>query len=150
MKKVKTLIWIVTFGILLIGCSKKTMINLPFDVANIDNVEMYQFVVPAAAEKMTVTETDDIHELYTMFANLSVSDKKTEPVLGGKTTSFRFNLNDGTSYEMIYCAETTKSGRVLIPDEKLDYFTSADIGGCWDSYKYEVVSVKESELPSLK
>ena len=33
-----------------------------------------------------------------------------------------FNLSDDTSYEIIYCAEAVKSGRLKFPAEKLDSF----------------------------
>ena len=78
---------------------------------------------------------------------MEVSDKKTEPVAGGTVTSFRFNLSNDTSYEIIYCAEAVKSGRLKLPEEKLDYFTAADIESYWDNYQYEIVPVSENELP---
>ena len=77
-----------------------------------------------------------------------MSDRKTEPVAGGAVTSFRFNLSDHTNYEIIYCAEAVKKGRLKLPAEQQDYFTSADIGGCWDGCAYEAVDTGESELPS--
>ena len=85
--------------------------------------------------------------IYFLFSGLEVSDKKTEPVAGGTVTSFRFNLSNDTSYEIIYCAEAVKSGRLKLPEEKLDYFTAADIESYWDNYQYEIVPVSENELP---
>ena len=67
--------------------------------------------------------SEDIQVFYSLFSGLEVSDKKTEPVVGETITSFRFNLSDDTSYEIIYCAEAVKSGRLKFPAEKLDYFT---------------------------
>ena len=112
------------------------------------NVEMYHYVVPASAEKKIITQADAISELYAVFSELPVSDRKTEPVVGGAVTSFRFNLSDHTSYEIIYCAEAVKKGRLKLPAEQQDYFTSADIGGCWDGCAYEAVDTGESELPT--
>ncbi len=89
-----------------------------------------------------------IGALCAVFSELPVSDRKTEPVAGGAVTSFRFNLSDHTSYEIIYCAEAVKKGRLKLPAEQQDYFTSADIGGCWDGCAYEAVDTGESELPS--
>ena len=120
---------------------------MPFDVADVNNIEMYRNVVPNSAEKQVITKTDDIEDIYFLFSGLEVSDKKTEPVAGGTVTSFRFNLSNDTSYEIIYCAEAVKSGRLKLPEEKLDYFTAADIESYWDNYQYEIVPVSENELP---
>ena len=120
---------------------------MPFDVADVNNIEMYRNVVPNSAEKRVITKTDDIEAIYFLFSGLEVSDKKTEPVAGGTVTSIRFNLSNDTSYEIIYCAEAVKSGRLKLPEEKLDYFTAADIESYWDNYQYEIVPVSENELP---
>lgn len=150
MKKMVILILTIMFCVLLAGCGKKATLRIPFDIANVDSVEMYHYTVPGAAEKKIITETGDITEVYTMFSELEVSNKKTEPVTGGEVISFRFHLLDDTSYEIIYCAETVKSGRLKFPIEQFDYYTSADIGGCWNTYEYETVAANESELPSYK
>ena len=123
-------------------------ISLPFAASDVENVEMYHYVVPASAEKKIITQADAISELYAVFSELPVSDRKTEPVVGGAVTSFRFNLSDHTSYEIIYCAEAVKKGRLKLPAEQQDYFTSADIGGCRDGCAYEAVDTGESELPT--
>ena len=115
-------------------------ISLPFAASDVENVEMYHYVVPASAEKKIITQADAISELYAVFSELPVSDRKTEPVAGGAVTSFRFNLSDHTSYEIIYCAEAVKKGRLKLP--------AADIGGCWDGWAYEAVDTGESELPT--
>ena len=67
----------------LAGCGKKTTIDIPFDIADVNHIEMYHYVVPDSAEKKVITEIDDITELYSMFSELEVSNKKTEPVAGG-------------------------------------------------------------------
>lgn len=30
-----------------------------------------------------------------------------------------------------------------------DYFTSADLGACWNNYDYPITDAAESELPAL-
>lgn len=150
MKKMAMLILIIMICVSLVGCGKEITISLPFDIAEVNNIEMYHYIVPSSAEKKVITETDDITKLYTMFSELKVSDKKTEPVAGEDVISFRFHLSDATSYEIIYCAEAVKAGGLKFPMEQLDYFTSVDIGGCWNTYVYEVVTVNENELPSYE
>ena len=68
---------------------------------------------------------------------------------GGSVTSFRFNLSDGTSYEVIYSEVAVKAGRVITTGMEQDFFTSADIGAFWGSYDYEVTTASEDELPAL-
>lgn len=150
MKKMVALIMVLILSMSLVGCSKKVTIDIPFDSANVSNIEMYHFTVPTSAEKKVITGADDIEAIYTMFVGLSLTDKKTEPVPGKSVTGFRFNLSDGTSYEIIYCAEAVKAGRLKFPAEQLDYFTLADIEGHWDNYDYEIVPADESELPSYE
>lgn len=116
-------------------------------MTDVNHVEMYHDVVPDPAEKKIITKTDDIIELYTMFSEVEVSNKKTEPVTGGEVISFRFHLSDDSGYKMICCVETVKAGRLTFPMEQLDYFTSADIGGCGNLYEYQAVTVNENELP---
>ena len=133
--------------VLLAGCSEKTTIQLPFEAADITRVEMFHQVVPVSAEKKVVTQAEDMEALYKLFDGLSVTDKQTEPVARGSVTSFRFYLSDATTYDIVYCSEAVKSGRLKIPAQQADYFTSADIESNWDRFEYEAISVNESELP---
>ena len=150
MKRWLILATVFTLCLSLVGCNPKLVFELPFDSADISNVEMYRQTVPVSAEKKTITGRDDMEALYQLFDGLAVSDRKTEPVAGGGITSFRFHLSDGTSYEIIYCSEAVKSGRLKIPSAGADYFTSADLGACWDHYDYETEAANESELPGME
>ena len=87
--------------------------------------------------------------IYKTFESISLKDKATEPTAGGSATSFRFNLSDGTSYEVIYSEVAVKSGRIITTGMEQDFFTSADIGAFWGSYDYEVTTASEDELPAL-
>lgn len=40
---------------------------MPFDVADVNNIEMYRNVVPNSAEKQVITKTDDIEDIYFCF-----------------------------------------------------------------------------------
>ena len=101
MKKI-ALVLVAAMVLVFTGCEKKETISMPFDVADVNNIEMYRNVVPNSAEKQVITKTDDIEDIYFLFSGLEVSDKKTEPVAGGTVTSFRFNLSNDTSYEIIF------------------------------------------------
>lgn len=135
----------------LIGCTKRFTLDLPFDAADITNVEMYQYSDPDSAEKRTMMDKEDIRELYNYFFNLDVQSKEIKRVSGGKILSFRFHLSDGTDYEIIHYAQAVKSGSLSIPSEQLNYFTSADVGALWTQYQqYPTVSVNRSELPGVE
>lgn len=133
----------------LTACDAKVSIDFPFELSSVENVEMFRFIVPADAEKKVITESKDIEDVYKTFESISLKDKATESTVGGSVTSFRFNLSDGTSYEVIYSAVAVKSGRIIATGMEQDFFTSADIGASWESYDYEAVTVSEGELPVL-
>lgn len=143
----------VTLGLLislfLAGCARTVYIELPFEPADLDMVEMFRFDSPAQAEKKVITEPADMKDLCDLLESISLKEKETEPVAGGSVTSFRFHCTDGTTYEVIYSAIAVKAGRIKMSGCEKDYFTSADLGACWNNYDYESASAKESELPAL-
>lgn len=77
MKKI-ALVLVAAMVLVFTGCEKKETISMPFDVADVNNIEMYRNVVPNSAEKQVITKTDDIEDIYFLFSGLEVSDKKTE------------------------------------------------------------------------
>ena len=149
MKKMFMLLMAIMLGFALTACSEIVSIDFPFELSSVENVEMFRFTNPADAEKKVITESEDIEGIYQTFESISLKDKATEPTAGGSVTSFRFNLSDGTSYEVIYSAVAVKSGRIITTGMEQDFFTSADIGANWESYDYEVIAASEDELPAL-
>lgn len=140
----------------LAGCSKEEKtanIDFPFeveDIENIENIEMYHFVgVPVSAEKKVIVTEEDIKTLYDRFEKLSLEVKEVEETSGAEITSFRFNLSDGTNYELIYSNYGVKKGNLKSTTDNVEYFTSADIGWNWSmlNEELEAISVDESELP---
>ena len=133
----------------LIGCNGETAnIDFPFEVGDVENIEMYHYAgAPVSAEKKIVVAKTDITDLYHMFENLSLTDKQVEEITGADVTSFRFNLSDGTSYELIYVCNGVKNGKLKSSTGNFEYFTSSDIGSYWSNMDLESVPVKESELP---
>ena len=141
MKKMFMLLMAIMLCFALTACSEKVSIDFPFELSSVENVEMFRFTNPADAEKKVITESEDIEGIYQTFESISLKDKATEPTAGGSVTSFRFNLSDGTSYEVIYSAVAVKSGRIITTGMEQDFFTSADIGANW--------AASEDELPAL-
>ena len=133
----------------LAACARTVYIELPFEPADLDTVEMFRFQNPAEAEKKVITDPADVKDLCGLLESISLKDKKTEPVAGGSVTSFRFHCANGTTYEVIYSAIGVKSGRIKMTGWETDYFTSADLGACWNNYDYPVTDTAESELPVL-
>ena len=149
MKKATNLISFLILMMVLVGCSKETVhIDFPFEVGDIENIEMYHYAgVPASAEKKVVVAETDITDLYDMFENLSLKEKQVEENTGADVTSFRFNLSDGTSYELIYVCDGVKNGKLKSSTGNFEYFTRSDIGSYWFNNELEAVPVEESELP---
>ena len=133
----------------LIGCNGETAnIDFPFEVGDVENIEMYHYAgAPVSAEKKIVVAKTDITDLYHMFENLSLTDKQVEENTGADVTSFRFNLSDGTNYELVYVCNGVKNGKLKSSTGNFEYFTSSDIGSYWSNMDLESVPVKESELP---
>ncbi len=125
-------------------------IDFPFEVEDVESVEMYHYdEVPASAEKKVVVAENDIKTLYDKFKGLSLKDKTTEETAGAAVTSFRFNLSDGTSYDLIYACYGVKNGELKSAAGGFKYFTSADIGSYWNNLntELEAIPINESELP---
>ena len=149
MKKLIALVLAVVCVLAMAGCNSKTVnIDLPFEVGNVENIEMYHFVgAPVSAEKKVIVEEETIEFLYNLFVGLDLTNKTVKETTGAEITSFRFNLSDGTSYELIYGCYGVKTGNLKSSTGNFEYFTSADIGYYCYNIDREVDSVEESELP---
>ena len=150
MKKAIGLIALLILIMGLVGCNGETVnIDFPFEVGDVENIEMYHYAgVPVSAEKKVVVAESDITGLYDMFEGLSLELKEVEETSGAEITSFRFNLHDGTSYELIYGCYGVKTGNLKSSTGNFEYFTSADISSYWSNTDLEAVPVEESELPN--
>ena len=82
-----------------------------------------------------------------MFENLSLKEKQVEENTGADVTSFRFNLSDGSNYELIYVCTGVRNGKLKSSTGNFEYFTRSDIGSYWFNNELEAVPVEESELP---
>ena len=149
MKKTIGLISLLILMMGLVGCNKETVnIDFPFEVGDVENIEMYHYTgVPVSAEKKVVASESDITDFYDKFEDLSLIEKQVDETTGGNVTSFRFNLSDGTSYELIYVCNGVKNGKLKSSTGNFEYFTRADIGSYWSDIDLEAVPVDESELP---
>lgn len=149
MKKQFAFVLAIVLCLILSSCSQEVSLSLPFEAADVEYVEMFYFIDPTEAEKKVLTEQEDIQDLYQFLDGLTFRDKETEPVAGSSVTSFRFHLSDDTAYEVIYSSIAVKSGRIWATGMEQDYFTSADVGGIYQSFQYEAEAAAEDELPVL-
>ena len=112
---------------------------------DVESVEMYHYNgAPASAEKKVVVAESDIKTLYDMFKGLSLKDKTAEETAGADVTSFRFNLSDGTSYDLIYACYGAKNGNLKSEAGGFAYFTSADIGSYWNNLHHFLLWAREA------
>ena len=72
MKKI-ALVLVAAMVLVFTGCEKKETISMPFDVADVNNIEMYRNAEPYSAEKQVITESEDIADLFSLFSGLEVS-----------------------------------------------------------------------------
>lgn len=148
MKRLMPLLCMMALCTAAAGCAQETVLRLPVDVTQAAGVEIYRFTVPADAEKKVLTQEAGIRAVYELFDGLAVSDRKAQAEAGETVTGFRFYLADGAEYELIYCAQGVKRGRLVIPGAQAEYFTSADVGAAWQ-HGGEAAPAKESELPAI-
>ena len=149
MKKQFAFVLAIVLCLILGGCSQEVSLSFSFEATAVERVEMFYFIAPTEAEKKVLTEQEDIQNLYQFLSGLTLQDKETEPVAGVAATSFRFHLSDGTAYEIIYSSIAVKSGRIWATGMDQDYFTSADVGGIYQSFQHEAEAAAEEELPVL-
>ena len=149
MKKAIALLSLLVFMLALAGCNEKTVhIDFPFEVGEVETIELYSYTwAPVSAEKKVTDSEETIKDLYDMFEGLTLKRKEAEETTEATITSFRFNLSDGTTYELIYSCYGVKTGNLKSSTGNFEYFTSADIGSYWNNIDLEAVAVEESELP---
>lgn len=113
-------------GMLSVGCGQKQ--DAPFQTENAQSMEIYRYVLPVEAEKKVVTDSS---ELETACEDLisAGNPKNSEVESGGTVISFRVNLKDGSTYELV-CLESLKKYEAI-----------------WDEVSAEAVSAEEEELP---
>lgn len=131
------------------GCGQEMNLTLPFAPEDIDSIEAYHYEeTPAAAEKKVLTDSASIRELYESLCSLAVKDDHLESQTGAAVTSFRFDLADGTDFEIIYIGYGVKRGQ-LISNGNFDYQTEADVGGIWFDIPAGASAAEEQEFPTI-
>ena len=151
MKKLIALVLALVCILGIVGCdqNKTESIEFPFAIEDITNIEMYHFDGTLGnAEKKVVVDEDNIQAVYDLFGRISLTTERVSTdTSGGSTVSFRFNLADGTNYELTYIGYGIKNGILKSSTGNFEYFTLADIFGFWIHIDIEAVAVEESDLP---
>ncbi len=130
-----------------VGCIPENTVNIkfPFAVEDIINIEMYRSSASSISEMKVIESKEDIKELYETFERISYKNKDSKETAPPEITAFRFNLSDGTNYELVYVGYGVKDGRLYSSTGKFDYFTSADIGWYWKWLNEELTAVPVDE-----
>ena len=138
----------------LAGCdreSKTVAMDLNFEASQVQKVEMYHYIdSPASAEKKVITDPKDIQSLYAKFQGLKMENKQLAATpSSAEVTSFRFLLEDGTNFELIYYGYGVKNGELCFSPSNHRLFTAADIGWNWRwlNEDLEAVPAGWQELP---
>lgn len=146
MKKIFAMILSLILLVACTSCSEKQTIELPFSAADVTDIELYNYNVPAAAQQKILTSNDDFTAIVEMLTKIEVTKNTLEPVAGSDVTSLRFNLLDGTHFEIIYISHGVKKGEIK-SSYAFDYQTSSGIGSIWTNYGENPKSVTEEILP---
>ena len=112
---------------------------------DMEQLEAYHFIVPADAEKKTVTDTAPIQEVLDLLERASAADTPPEALAGGAVVSFRLTLASGEIREWI-CTEAA-DGLWAVTGAEGSYETMIDCAALWDSLPGEAAAADEGELP---
>ena len=125
-------------------------LEIPGDSAvtaeDVETLEAYHYIVPAAAERKIVTDEATIQEVLDLLDSTVETNALPEPVTGGTTVSFRLYLASGEVEEWI-CEERADSVWALYGHGST-YETAADCAALWDSLPGESASAEEDMLPA--
>ena len=116
---------------------------LPFRAEEVERVELYQFVVPAAAERKTVTDPAQVADVCRGLSAWAWP-WQNPTYEGGATTSFRFYLKDGTTYELIY-----SEPRTLYRTDHGQCCTPTNLGAVWQDCPAPAAPAAEDALPVI-
>ena len=131
------------------GATEYVSVQFPFGVSDIESIEAYHYYSdPSEAKKKTITDAETITYLYESFQSIMMQDKDIEDREIHNVAIFRFNLPDGTKYDVVYTGYGVKNGEVKTSGGS-NYFTSADLGGKWQNISVEAVPADENELPEV-
>jgi hypothetical protein len=147
MKKIIFALLCLTLLLAFTGCnrSKVTMI-LDFEVTDVQNIEIFKFIVPMEAKGMTVTESKDIEQIITAFSEIRIKRDAIDgdETVGCEVLSFRFNMEDGKEFVIAYWDD------VLRNSNGINYKVSKNsLESLWNNLNYDKKSVSESELPII-
>lgn len=132
---------------ILTGCQSREKIQLDFTASDVSNIELYHFNVPAQAEMKLVTDSNDIDKIIRTLKDINVKKNSNSSAKAGSTTlSFRFNLYDGTKFEIIFTSFGVKDGMIR-SSYAFDYLTTSDVDAIWGQYDYELEQAIENQLP---
>lgn len=132
------------------GPYEQYYIEFPFDETEIDNIEVFMYIVPNVTQyKKIVTKFSDIEKIYNSFKNLCLKGlPRKETICGTTNLCFRFNIKNNTAFEVSYWSGGGYAGVIPMNKNKL-YYTSPNLDFCWytDDLDYEIIEASDEKLP---
>lgn len=148
MKRWLALILAAMMCVTMAGCGNSQKIVLPFEISDVEGIELYHYSTPSDAEKKTLVHQHEIESIYNMLSGIAIKDKQMEPLAGTSTTIFSFTLRDGTIYNVTYCFGDITYGTVNLSNDETTWFTSINMESLWHASDVESVPVEIGALPT--
>lgn len=138
--------------ILLCGCEKYSSregVGFPFSSDDVVSIDAYFYAgYPTSAQKKTVTDAETIQYLHSVFNSLKLKTGPIEYKSGAYVSSYRFHLEDGSTFELIYEGNGVKNG-ILSARDMAPQFTTADVNSLWHNLSETAASCPADEPPPL-
>ena len=117
-----------------------------FNISDIKSIDIYNIPIPAAAEKMNVSNSNDIATIFSNISALQIVRKanQQDSVMGGSMT-FVFNKIDGSNFIIGYDGATLKSPNNFW----YKIVDNSDLYSLWETLKYEIQKVQPGDLPVI-
>jgi hypothetical protein len=153
MKSIK--IFFLSFLILAVisGCGSKT-VGMDFSVSDIKSLEVHHMffadmgIEESVYEKKIITDSEDIESIYSYLQGLQVGKdvSREKPTYDNEVLTFRFFLEGGTTYVLIY--ERWLQGGGFVRTSSLFHNVTNDdaLPGLWGELDYDVESSSEAEI----
>ena len=114
---------------------------------DVETLEAYYYIVPADAEKKTVTDGDAIQKVLDLLDQAEETAELPESITGGDVVSFRLYLGSGEVQEWV--CEASASPFWTIYGRGCTTVTAVDCTQIWKDLPGKAAAAQESELPVL-
>lgn len=135
-QKALLLLTILAAGAIFSCCTPSHRLKLPFSSSEVTSLEMYRYIVPTKTERKTVTEKEELSEIYESISGLRVKEENLEATAGSTTLYFRFHLKNESTFDLIYVSLAVKKA-ILHSPGFFEYSISSDLESIWTNCNQE-------------